>query len=240
MTYSAYIPHEPRVAIAVSEDLKTWRRLGLVAFASNPGALDLNECGNKDAALFPDVVSDPDGIPSLGLLHRPTTRIRFDHRGSDVTMPPSGGEMQEHIWISYAPLDAIFADVSNLTHVRRHERVMAPQQEWESEKIGTGAPPVRRPYGWVVPYHAVSAPSGRTRYCMGVAILDLERPARVLYRTPKPVLEPEMDYERSGQGPDIVFPTAADLRSDGLLDVYYGAADSAIAAARISLPNQLP
>jgi beta-1,2-mannobiose phosphorylase / 1,2-beta-oligomannan phosphorylase len=240
MTYTAYVPFEPRVAIAISDDLETWRRLGLVTFESNPGDLDLNQCGNKDAALFPDVVSDPDGVPSLGILHRPTTRIRFDHLGTDVKKPPSGDETQEHIWISYAPLDAVLADVSSLTHVRRHERVMAPKHGWESKKVGTGAPPVRLPYGWIVPYHAVSAPSGHTRYCMGVAILDLERPARVLYRTPRPVLEPEMLYERNGLISDIVFPTAADLRADGLLDVYYGAADRVIAAARITLPSRLP
>jgi predicted GH43/DUF377 family glycosyl hydrolase len=186
------------------------------------------------------VISDPDGVPSFGLLHRPTTRIHFDHLGSDVQGPPSGEETNENIWISYAPLDAVLANLSSLTLVRRHERVMAPQQEWESKKVGTGAPPVRRSYGWVVPYHAVSAPSGHTRYCMGVAILDLERPSRVLYRTPRPVLEPEMEYERNGQVSDVVFPTASDLRADGLLDVYYGVADRAIAAARITLPKQLP
>jgi predicted GH43/DUF377 family glycosyl hydrolase len=49
-----------------------------------------------------------------------------------------------------------------------------------------------------------------------------------------------MAYERNGLISDIVFPTAADLRADGLLDVYYGAADRVVAAARITLPEQLP
>ncbi|MGD0471890.1 MAG: glycosidase [Candidatus Velthaea sp.] len=242
MTYTAFVPYEPRVAIAVSEDLQTWQRLGVLRFAVKPGAADLNKCGNKDAALFPDVISDPKGVPSLGILHRPTTRMHFrrHHKGTAVTKPPSGDETQENICISYIPVDAVLADIGNLTAVRRHERVLAPEQPWEMQKVGTGAPPVRLPYGWVLPYHAVSAPGGRSRYCMGIAILDLQRPARVLYRTPLPVLEPETDYECNGLVDDVVFPSATDLRADGALDVYYGAADHVIAAARVTLPRDFP
>jgi beta-1,2-mannobiose phosphorylase / 1,2-beta-oligomannan phosphorylase len=240
MTYTAYVPHEPRIAIAVSQDLLVWQRLGVVRFEAVAGGPDLNECGNKDAAFFPDVIADPEGVPSLGILHRPTTRIRFDYGGSDVTKPPSGEETRESIWISYVAVDAVLADITGLASVRRHERIMAPEQSWESEKVGTGAPPVRLPYGWVVPYHAVSAPTGQPIYCMGIVILDLQRPSRVLYRTPSPVLEPQTEYERSGIKANVVFPTATDLRADGQLDVFYGAADSVIAAARVTLPSRLP
>jgi predicted GH43/DUF377 family glycosyl hydrolase len=75
---------------------------------------------------------------------------------------------------------------------------------------------------------------------MGVAILDLDRPSRVLYRTPAPILEPQADYERNGLVSDVVFPSASELRPDGTLDVYYGAADHVIAAARVRLPSELP
>ncbi len=239
MTYTAFVPFEPRVAIAVSSDLIAWRRLGLVRFEATAGVPDLNACGNKDAAFFAEVVADPAGVPSLAMLHRPTTRIRIRSAGVEVNEPPSG-ETHENIWISYVPLADVLAGIANLTSFRRHERLLAPEQPWEQRKIGTGTPPVRLPYGWLLPYHAVSAPDGRVRYCMGVAILDLERPSRVLYRTPLPVLEPETDYERNGLVADVIFPTAGDLRSDGRLDVYYGAADRVVAAARLTLPSRLP
>jgi predicted GH43/DUF377 family glycosyl hydrolase len=240
MTYTAFVPHEPRVAIAVSEDLVAWRRLGLVHFEATSGVPDLNLSSNKDAAFFPEVIADPNGVPSLGILHRPTTRIHLRTCGSDVTAPPSGEETRERIWISYVPIEAVLADIAKLTLVRRHERVMAPEQPWEIEKIGAGAPPVRLPYGWVLPYHAVSATNGQVRYCMGVAILDLERPSRVLYRTPRPILEPQTEYECHGLVNNVVFPTAGDLRADRVLDFYYGAADRVIAAARVTLPSRLP
>jgi predicted GH43/DUF377 family glycosyl hydrolase len=242
MTYTAFVPYEPRVAIAISEDLQSWQRLGVLRFEDVANGPELNACGNKDAALLPDVVSDPEGVPSFAILHRPTTRLHFrrHHTGTQETRPPSGVETQENIWISYVPVERVVADIAALTSVRRHERVMAPEQPWEKNKLGTGAPPVRLPYGWVFPYHAVSAPEGHPRYCMGVAILDLDRPSRVLYRTPEPVLEPQADYERNGLVSDVVFPSASDLRPDGALDVYYGAADRVIAAARVSLPSEVP
>lgn len=240
MTYTAYVPFEPRVAVAVSEDLQTWQRLGLLRYEVVPGGPDHNRCGNKDAALFPDTVLDPEGAPSLAILHRPTTRVHIHYGGSDVTKPPCGEETREHIWISYVSVESVLADLTNLTSVRRHERVMAPERSWETNKVGAGAPPVRLPYGWLLPYHAVSAVDGHPRYCMGAAILDLERPSRVLYRTPQPILEPQTDYERNGLVSNVVFPTATDLRADGRLDVYYGAADRVVAAARVTLPNQLP
>jgi predicted GH43/DUF377 family glycosyl hydrolase len=173
-------------------------------------------------------------------LHRPTTRVHIHNGGSDVTKPPCGEETREHIWISYVPVESVLADLANLTSVRRHERVMAPERLWEASKVGAGAPPVRLPYGWLLPYHAVSAVDGRARYCMGAAILDLERPSRVLYRTPTPILEPMADYERHGLVSNVVFPTATDLCADGQLDVYYGAADRVVAAVRVTLPRQLP
>jgi predicted GH43/DUF377 family glycosyl hydrolase len=241
MTYTAFVPYEPRVAIAISDDLQTWRRLGVLRYESMSDGRDLNKCGNKDAALFSEVVADPQGVPSFAILHRPTTRLHF-HRnlsGPAVTVPPGGDETQENIWISYIAVEDALADVANLTSVRRHERVMAPEQAWEAKKVGPGAPPVRLPYGWVLPYHGVGVWQGHSRYCMGVAILDGERPSRVLYRTPAPILAPEAPYERNGLVDDVVFPSATDVRSDGTLDVYYGAADHVIAAARVTLPNEL-
>jgi len=242
MTYTAFVPYEPRVAIAISQDLVTWQRLGLLQFEVMADGRDLNACGNKEAALIPDVVSDPDGVPSFAILHRPTTRVHFreHHDGTKIVQPPSGDERRENIWISYTPLKDVLANITRLTAVRCHERVMAPEQSWETKKVGTGAPPVRLNYGWLFPYHAVSTADGHPRYCMGVAVLDAERPSQVLYRSPSPILEPHEAYECNGLVKEVVFPSATDLRSDGTLDVYYGAADRVIAAARLTVPSKLP
>jgi predicted GH43/DUF377 family glycosyl hydrolase len=45
---------------------------------------------------------------------------------------------------------------------------------------------------------------------------------------------------RKGSVNDVVFPSATDFRADGALDVYYGAADHVIAAARVTATSELP
>jgi len=145
MTYTAFVPYEPRVALAISEDLVTWQRLGVLRYEITSDEGDLNKCGNKDAAFFPDVIFDPEGVPSFGILHRPTTRLHFrrHHDGLTVMTPPSGNENNENIWISYIALEAAIADMANLTAVRRHERVMKPMHSWETKELE----PARRPSG---------------------------------------------------------------------------------------------
>jgi predicted GH43/DUF377 family glycosyl hydrolase len=245
MTYTAFLPpHHPRIALAVSSDLVTWERLGPLHYAQEHGTPDLNRHANKDGVLFSDLVQDPLGRPALALLHRPTYGVWHSLAGAIVTPAPSGTETEEYIWISYIALDGARADLQHLTQAYGHRPVMAPQAEWERLKIGAGAPPVLLPYGWLLLYHGVSgadtALEKHVRYCAGAAILDRDDPTRVLYRSPRPILEPEGPQETQGSVPGVVFPTAIDRRVEGHFDVYYGAADTVIGVARLGIPPQLP
>jgi predicted GH43/DUF377 family glycosyl hydrolase len=228
----------------VSSDLVNWERLGPLHYAHEPGTPDLNVHSNKDGVIFPDPIQDPDGRPALALLHRPSYAGRHSLAGPTVTMGPGGVETDEHIWISYISLERAHADLRHLTQVHGHRTVMKPHAAWERLKIGNGAPPVRLPYGWLLLYHGVSGVETeevkRVRYCAGAAILDLDDPTRVLYRSSRPILEPVLGQELQGQVPGVVFPTATDRREDGHLDVYYGAADYAIGVARLVILSQLP
>ena len=239
MTYTAYAPPEARIAIAVSEDLETWKRLGVLHYEQTwrDGGLEL--VGNKDGVFFPSAVLDRRGVPSLAIVHRPTARRRLHFDRADITITPRGNLRREGLWISYVPLDAVLTDIANLTHVGNHEHLMGGEAAWENVKIGAGSPPVHVPGGWLLPYHAVSGEGSSRRYCMAFALLDLERATKILYRSPSPVLEPEEDYERNGLVSNVVFPTAADLRADDSGDIYYGAADRVVATARIGLPSEM-
>ena len=66
----------------------------------------------------------------------------------------------------------------------------------------------------------------------------------IRYRSPEPVLTPELPQERIGTVANVVFPTAIDRRDDlGLpdrFDVYYGMADNRIGVARLDVPEFLP
>ena len=71
-------------------------------------------------------------------------------------------------------------------------------------------------------------------YRAGVALLDLEQPWKVIARTPQPILEPEEEYEREGDVPNVVFPEGAVIIGDELV-VFYGGADKVCCAASVRL-----
>jgi len=112
-----------------------------------------------------------------------------------------------------------------------HRVVMKPEEDWESLKVGAGPPPIKTDKGWLLIYHGVDY---EMTYRAGVALLDLEKPWTLISKTSKPILEPEMSYERYGDVPNVVFPTGAITVGEKLL-VFYGGADKVccMAYARI-------
>ncbi len=102
---------------------------------------------------------------------------------------------------------------------------------WDGAKIGGGAPPFRVQDGWLALYHGVDAHS---RYAIGALLLDPREPWRVLGRSRDPVLAPEADYERHGFFGNVVFTCGVALEGDRVR-LYYGAADTVVAAADVSL-----
>ena len=73
-------------------------------------------------------------------------------------------------------------------------------------------------------------------YSAGVLVLSKKHPRVILYRSPEPVLTPDLPQERIGTVANVVFPTAIDRRDDlGMpdrFDIYYGMADNRIGVAQ--------
>lgn len=105
-------------------------------------------------------------------------------------------------------------------------------QWWQRTKVGAGPIPIETNEGWLTLYHGVMDTCNGFVYSMGAAILDLDEPWKVRYRTNQHILTPEATYEVSGHVPNVVFPCAAlhDSEKDRLA-VYYGAADTASCVA---------
>ena len=101
---------------------------------------------------------------------------------------------------------------------------------WDSERVGAGAQPIKSEKGWLLFYHGTD---GNHIYRLGVLLLDLTDPTKVLYRSPEPILEPTETYERVGLTPNVVFTCGA-VEKDDQYFVYYGAADKVIGLATIS------
>ncbi len=241
MTYVAYGPLGPRTALAVSDDLRTWRRLGPALFAYDDELdIDLNLFHNKDTVFFPEPVTAPDGTESLAVLHRPMWDLGEVRASEGVRLPAGVDDPRQSIWIAFVPLADVERDLANLTLWRQSRMLAGPEFPFEELKIGGGPPPLRVPEGWLLLHHGVTGELARSsfeqqqnvNYAAGGMILDAERPWEVVARSEVPLLAPETEEERSGIVPNVVFPTAIE-QIDGIPYVFYGMADSKIGVARL-------
>jgi predicted GH43/DUF377 family glycosyl hydrolase len=167
---------------------------------------------DKNAALLPHRI---DG--RWVLLHRPKTEF--------------GGARGE-IVLSRSP---------DLVSWSAPEQVLQPRDGawWDSLRIGIGPPPIETEHGWLLIYHGVKETVAGALYRVGLALLDLDDPTRVLRRLPTWILAPRADYERSGDVPNALFPCGMIHDAGGDLRLYYGGADSTICLATARLDDLL-
>ena len=249
MTYTAFSIQGPRIALAMSEDLFHWQRLGLATFAPWHG-IEFDNVDDKDASLFPVAIPNPSGHPEMAMLHRP---LFPGTRPEETACHPASREVdldRESIWISYCPVALKGNEPNRPGRFTSHHRLATPVSPWERLKIGSGTPPILTKHGWLIVYHGVSEiidPSKEGHplcYSAGVMVLSKEHPQMIRYRSAEPVLTPLLPQERQGTIANVVFPTGIDRRDDlgspDRLDVYYGMADNRIGVARLDLPDLLP
>ena len=115
-----------------------------------------------------------------------------------------------------------------------------PGSWWDAARIGMGPPAIETPAGWLTAYHGVKQMVSTAIYRVGLVLLDLEQPTRVLRRTPTWVLGPHEPYEVVGDVPNVIFPTGLvhDPSTDELR-LYYGAADTCVAMAYTNMNEVL-
>lgn len=156
-------------------------------------------------------------------------KILLDEPNKDVALFPERIDgryvllhrRMPHIWIAFS---------TDLDHWTDHRILMETVPgTWEGKKIGIAGPPHKTEAGWVLFYHAVD---DANVYRLGVALLDLNDPTRVLARYPYPILEPETPWERLGLVPNVVF-SCGSVELDGAFYVYYGGGDSALGVAAV-------
>ncbi|OYV65391.1 MAG: glycosidase [Actinobacteria bacterium 21-64-8] len=244
MTYTAFSPVGPRVALAISDDLLTWRRLGLASFAPHDD-IEFNGVDNKDAVSFPQAIPNPLGRLELAILHRPLFGGTQPEEISELDDGYEPDLHRESIWISYCSMTLASLDAHQLTNFTSHHRLAAPQAPWEELKIGSGTPPVMTRHGWLFIYHGVSeepVPEGdvaRLNYSAGLMVLSKNHPRKILYRSSTPLLVQEPSNQHQVTPSDVVFPTGIDQRVDldepDRFDVYFGMNDFRIGVARLDV-----
>ena len=249
MTYTGHSPSGPRIALAASQDLFHWTRLGLATFEAYRG-VDFVNVDNKDAAVFPIAIPNHCGKMQMAILHRPLFRGTRPEEIAGEALPHVVDLDHESIWLSYCPMALEGIEKHDLGLFNSHHRLATPVSPWEMLKIGGGTPPVLTRHGWLIVYHGVQElpdpdPDEHPLcYSAGVIVLSKEHPRVLLHRSVKPVLTPLLKEERHGTVPNVVFPTGIDRRDDlgqpDRIDVYYGMADSRIGVARLDVPERLP
>jgi len=115
------------------------------------------------------------------------------------------------------------------------DHVVLENRYWfESRNIGGGAPVIEVPEGWLLIYHAVEELNKARVYHACVALLDKKDPTKTICRLDKPLFSPKETWETRGYVNNVVFPTGT-AQFGKYLYIYYGAADSSVAVARVPL-----
>ena len=123
--------------------------------------------------------------------------------------------------------DVFLSESPDMVHWGGHRHVMAAKAGWQSTKIGAGPIPIETTEGWLLIYHGVLTSCNGFVYSMGAALLDLDEPWKVRYRSAPYILSPQEPYECVGDTPNVVFPCAALCDAPtGRIAIYYGAADT--------------
>lgn len=139
---------------------------------------------------------------------------------------------EAHIWIAFSPDLKYWGDHKILIPVR--------PGCWDCTRVGLGPPPIETPEGWLVIFHGVRVTVSGSLYRVGLALLDLEEPWKIIRRSEEWVFGPREPYERVGDVPGVTFPTGTVLNeATGELMIYYGAADSTVCLATAHLDEVL-
>ncbi len=221
MTYLTYTalggypfgPENIKAAIAVSKDGEHFDERHLVTpFNAKAFALFPEKVGDEYCAL---VTAHTDYTPEHP---RPTIGVVRAKRMEDF--------WNEEFW--------------NTWHNDLATHALSDLRRSDHDHIEVGASPIKTEQGWLLIYSYIQHYYEESKRTFGIeaVLLDLEDPRKVISRT-YPFLVPEEIYERYGVISNIVFPSSAVVTGDGMLDIYYGAADTTCAKASVRLADLL-
>ncbi len=242
LTYTAYDGSNALGALATSKDMKNFEKAGIITpqmtytefqqcieccegvsekylrfvqlFYERGGADTAHKLliWDKDVVFFPRKING-----KFAFLHRIYPDIQIVYF-NDIK------ELNTGFWKEY------------LFNIKKFT-VLESKMSFEASYIGGGCPPVETKDGWLMIYHGVEDTKEGYIYHAGAALLDLNDPAKEIGRLKQPLFSPEYNWEKRGVVNNVVFPTGTILK-DGILYIYYGAADKRIGVASVNM-NQL-
>lgn len=238
LTYTAYNGVNALGALATSKDLKHFEKKGLIVPQFSFDEFKrLAECSGKINPKYIRYVRHFKPEEKVFLWdknviffpRRINEKLHFLHRirpGIQIVAVNDLKELTKEFWEDY------------FLNLHRHI-IMDPIHEGhESSYIGGGCPPIETEHGWLLIYHGVRDTTKGYVYSACAALLDLDNPQNEIARLPYALFKPELEWELNGVTDNVVFPTGTVLYDDTLY-IYYGAADTYIACASVSLSELL-
>lgn len=253
MLYAAYSGVVPWLSLAISEDLKQWRKYGPIF----PRFHFFNEGGIR--------VKWKDGKP-IEYLQSEIPKQSFRTKAGGMFPEKIGGKY----WMLFNEFRMWLANSDDGIHWEWiHEPFLSSRKDtdiFDNVFVEMGPPPIKTEKGWVVLYHGVN---DVMQYQLGMLVLDRDDPRKILFRSEEPIFSPHEMYELSGlvdiipgvrdllatgkekelktllrraeaEGfmPQVVFVSAAVAMGD-TLRIFYGAGDQCICTATASLADIL-
>lgn len=131
-----------------------------------------------------------------------------------------------YVWLAYS-------DDLLTWHEADMQRIYGPRDDnwWDNLSVGSNGVPIETEHGWLLINHAYEH---EHIYRLGVVLVDLEDPSRVINRPKEPIFWPEEIWELRGDVPNVVFSNANPV-VDGTVYIYYGGADHVIGLATCRL-----
>lgn len=211
-TYTQWNREVPRLAVAISKDLRNWEKHGPIFEKWKDGKYHHVE--SKSGAI----------VTTL--------------QNGKLIAAKIGGKYWmyygvPHIWLAHSE------DLIHWTPVENHEGnrvpVLSPRLGYfDSWLVEAGPPPVLTADGIVVLYNAGNTGDlgkngmGNRVYAAGQALFDSKEPWKLLDRTDEPFTKPELPFEKSGQYPEgTTFVEGLVFFQDKWF-LYYGTADSMV------------
>lgn len=139
---------------------------------------------------------------------------------------PQNTDGSGHTWISYSP-DLIFWGKSMPLNL--------PYTSWNRDKNGAGTIPIKTKHGWLEVFHSTCDTVSTMNYHLGVVLLDLNDPSKIIACPEAFILAAEESYECVGQTPNVVFTSGAVVMPNGTYNVYYGGADTRMCLAQTTV-----
>lgn len=195
--------------------------------------------GNNPPVVAASVISIKDFLVQNWNWSKPQLVTPYGIDNKDACLFPEkiGGHYHVlHRANNHICFDPIMSLDYKIHRVESFTPIVGPRQGmWDSAKVGIAGPPLKTKKGWLLFYHGVS---DNSTYRVGAVLLDLRDPRVILSRTTDSILEPEMDYEKIGIIPNVVFPCGAVVKKETVF-MYYGGADTVVGVATAKLSDIL-